>query len=127
MRLPRHWSFISHTFLYGILTLRDGLLLEIFYTLLVSQKIFMYNSLKYVQIHHMIQCFDFAIKNTAIRGITITSLKYFLWIPKHISFFYLYSWFSIFPICLWKLLKLFKCICIKTAARRELNTAQQVR
>lgn len=45
MKFPRHWSSISHTFLYSILALTDELLLEILSTLLVSQNIFMYNSL----------------------------------------------------------------------------------
>lgn len=45
MKFPRHWNSISHTFLYSILALTDELLLEILSTLLVSQNIFMYNSL----------------------------------------------------------------------------------
>lgn len=125
MKFPRQWSFISHTFLYGILALTDEFLLEILCTLLVSQNIFMYNSLKYVQIHHMLQRFDFAIKSIAIRGISSTSLKYFPWIPKYISFF---IYILDFPFSIWLLkpLKLFKCISIKTPARRELVTAQQL-
>lgn len=126
MKFPRHWSFISLKFLYGVLALTDELLLEISCTLLVSQNIFKYNSLKHVQIHHMLQFFDFAIKSIVIRGISSTSLKYFLWIPIYIYFFIYILDFPFSPFTYaspWNC----SCICIKAPARRQLVTTQQLR
>lgn len=97
MKFPRHWIFISHTFLYSILALTDEFLLEILCTLLVSQNICMYSSLNMsffffflgitVQIHHILQCFDFSIKNMTIRGISRTRLNFFPWFQKYLCIY----------------------------------------
>lgn len=97
MKFPRHWIFISHTFLYSILALTDEFLLEILCTLLVSQNICMYSSLnmsfffffRYYcsNTSYSSVFFYFSIKNMAIRGISRTRLIFFPWFQKYLCIY----------------------------------------